>query len=86
MVTHTHTTDVIESVVSYMMSPFHNHPVYVRMLADIIAHYKESGFNPVLVQYVQKPWGNFGYRSVIKGKIYRMFIRIFPEYALGVYM
>ena len=77
---------MVESVISYMMPTFHYHLVYVRMLAYVITYYKEGGFDSILIQYIKNPRCNFRDRAVIKGKIYRMLFRIFPEDAFRVYL
>ena len=85
MVPHTHSADVIEGMVTYVVSTLHNHLEQLRILAYVVTHHKECGFDPVLVQSVQKPWRNLGNGTVIESEIYRVLFRIFPEDAFGIY-
>ena len=86
MVSHAHASYMIESVVTYMVSTLHDHFVYIGVFAHVVTHYKESSLDAVLVQHIQHPRCDLGYGTVIKGKIYRMLFRIFPEDAFGVYL
>jgi hypothetical protein len=53
MVSHAHAADMIERMITYVMTAFHNHLEDIGMFADIVTDYKEGGFYTVLVQYVQ---------------------------------
>ena len=85
VVAHTHTADMVEGVVSYVMSALHHHLVDVRVFAHVVTNHEECGLYPILVQDIKYPGSNFGNGSVIEGEINRMVFRVFPEDAIRIY-
>ncbi|GFH86575.1 hypothetical protein IMSAGC001_01984 [Bacteroides acidifaciens] len=76
--------DVVESMVADAVSVFYHHPVFIRVLAYIVAYHEEGGFNMMLFQYFQYPRSYFGDRTVIKSQIDCPFIRVHPEDSLWI--
>ena len=77
-------TDVVEGMVTDAVSVFYHHPVFIRVLAYIVAYHKEGSFNMMLFQYFQYPGSYFRDGTVVKSQIDCPFIRIHPEDSLWI--
>ena len=62
--------DVMESVVADTVTFYQHARIYVRVLLYIVTHYKKRSPDTVLLEYIQYGRCDFGYRSVVEGKIH----------------
>lgn len=76
--------DVVEGVVADAVAALHNHAELLGMLADVVAHHEEGGFDAVLVQQVEHPRGYYGDGTVVKSQINGFLVGIHPPQSAGV--
>ena len=76
--------EVIKSVIAYAVASLDNHLVLVGVLAHIVAHHEEGGFDAVLVQHVEHPRGDLGDGAVVEGEVYGPLRWIHPPACTGI--
>ena len=77
-------SDVVEGVVADAVAALHHHAEHLGMLADVVAHHEEGGFDVVLVQQIEYPGRDYGDRAVVEGQVNGLFIGIHPPQGAGI--
>ena len=66
---HGETSDVVEGVVAQAMTMRADEFEEFRVLANIVTHHEERGFDPIAVECVDEPRGRFRDGSIVEGQI-----------------
>ena len=80
----THTANVVIGMVAYTVPRILDHPVNVGILAHIVAHHEEGGFDAVLRKQVKDAGRYFGNGPVVEREIDSLHIRIHTPEGVGI--
>jgi hypothetical protein len=61
---------MMHRVVAYPMPLGYQAPVDIRVLAHIVTHDEEGGFDLLVTQYIQYGGCDFGYYPIIEGEVH----------------
>ena len=83
--------DVVEGMVAQPVTSSFDHLKLLGVLADVVSHHKEGGFDAVVVEHVKHPRCDFGDGAIVEGEIDGSFVgvhapegmRIKPSEKLG---
>lgn len=68
--------NVIVGVITQSMASCLYHLELMWVLAYVVAHHEEGGFNAVVIEHIKHPRGYLGYGTIIKGEIYSSLVLI----------